>query len=164
MTDHFTLAELTRTAVRRVNNQPSSVAIARLRALAESVLEPIRKHFERPVIIHSGYRSPGVNKAVGGSRASQHCKGEAADFHVVGVDFFTVARFVVEHLDFDQLILEFCEPSGFGGGWLHVSFVNYRENRRKITVASSNRGRVVYRNISAAEIPTAVKAKIVEGA
>lgn len=154
LTEHFTLEELTATSVRGVDNDPSPEVETRLLNLAENVLEPIRRQFG-PVVIHSGYRSPEVNQRVGGSRSSQHCTGNAADFHVVGVDFFTVARWIVANLDFDQLILEFCHPSGFGKGWIHCSFVTDRENRRRITVASSVKGITTYRDIKASQIPVA---------
>lgn len=155
LTEHFTLAELTHTNVRGAVNAPSDLVITRLRALAENILEPVRLHFVAPVIVHSGYRSPAVNDAVRGSRNSQHLRGEAADFHVVGKDFFTVARYITASLDFDQIILEFCDPSGFGRGWLHCSFVGYKPNRRLVTVAESVKGFVRYRHILATEIPRA---------
>lgn len=158
LTDNFSLGELTRTEVRGVLNDPDALALARLKALAENILEPVRQHFTAPVVIHSGYRSPRVNDAVGGSKTSQHMRGEAADFHVVAIDFFTVARFITASLDFDQLILEFCDPSGFGKGWVHCSFVDYRANRRKITVATSKGGVTKYVDILATEIPKAVAA------
>jgi len=155
LTPHFTLEELTATAVRELLNEPPPQAIARLVALAMNILEPVRQHFGAPVIVHSGYRSPLVNDAVRGSKNSQHMKGEAVDHHVVGVDFFTHARFITDKLDFDQLILEFCDASGFGKGWVHCSYVDYRPNRKRITVASSVRGATIYRDITAAQIPTA---------
>lgn len=155
ITDHFTLEELTHTQVRNLNNDPPDLQIQRLKAVAENVLEPVRHHFGAPVIVHSGYRSPAVNDAVGGSKTSQHMKGEAVDFHVVGVDFFTVARFITSSIDFDQLILEFCDPSGFGKGWVHCSFVDYKPNRRKVTVAANIRGVTQYRDITTDEIPQA---------
>lgn len=152
ITEHFTLAELTRTEVRGVNNAPPEFAQKRLAALAENILEPVRRQFVAPVVVHSAYRSPMVNERVGGSLRSQHVAGEAADFHVIGVDFFTVARWIAHNLDFDQLILEFCDPSGFGRGWLHCSFVDYRDNRKRITVATTG---PKYRDILATEIPKA---------
>ena len=153
LSEHFTLAELTATNVRGALNLTTEAEIMRLKSLCAVILEPIRTQYSSPVIVHSGYRSPAVNKAVGGSKTSQHMRGEAADLHVVGVDFFTVARFVVEYLDFDQLILEFCDPSGFGRGWVHCSHKTGL-NRHLITEATSVLGRTKYRNITAAQIPT----------
>lgn len=158
ITEHFTLEELTRTDVRGVINTPPELAIARLTAVAENILEPVRMHFTAPVVVHSGYRSPLVNDRVGGSKTSQHVLGEACDFHVIGIDFFSVARFIAASLDFDQLILEFCDPSGFGRGWVHCSYVAYKPNRKRITVAASVGGITKYTNILATEIPHAVAA------
>lgn len=155
LTEHFTLEELTATSVRGLKNDPPELAVTRLRALAENVLEPVRLHFVAPVIVHSGYRAPEVNAAVRGSKTSQHVRGEAVDFHVVGKDFFTVARYIASSLLFDQLILEFCDPSGFGKGWLHCSYVDYKPNRRRITVASNLKGQTIYRDILATDIPKA---------
>jgi zinc D-Ala-D-Ala carboxypeptidase len=158
LTEHFTIEELTRTDVRNLRNDPPELAIARLRDLSENILEAVRRHFVAPVVIHSAYRSPAVNDAVRGSKTSQHMRGEAADFHVSGVDFFTVARWIASSLEFDQLILEFCDPSGFGRGWVHCSYVGYKPNRRRITVASNLKGVTVYRDILATDIPRAIAA------
>ena len=155
LTPHFTLEELTATNVRGVNNVPPPVARMRLKDVAENILEPVRQHFGAPVIVHSGYRSPVVNAAVRGSKTSQHMQGEAVDFHVPGVDFFTVARWIAENLDYDQLILEYCDPSGFGKGWVHCSYVGYKPRRRRLTVATNLRGATVYRDITTNDIPVA---------
>jgi len=117
---HFTLAEMSRSAgaIRRgLDNTPPPQAIASMRLLCLNVLEPIRAHFARPVAITSGYRSPAVNKAVGGSSTSQHCKGEAADFTVPGVSNIDLAQWIMRNLQYDQLIYEFGEA-----GWIHCSW------------------------------------------
>jgi zinc D-Ala-D-Ala carboxypeptidase len=88
LSPHFTLDELTRsqTAVRNnIDNTPQDIDIERLQALCENALEPIRVHFNKSVIISSGFRAPELNTAIGGSTTSQHCIGEAADFIVADV-------------------------------------------------------------------------------
>lgn len=155
LTEHFTLEELTATQVRGLSNRPDDRAIANLTSLAENILEPIRLHFVAPVVIHSGYRSPKVNEAVKGSATSQHLRGNAADFHVIGIDFFTVARYIAASLDFDQLILEYCHPSGHGSGWVHCSYVGNRLMRREILQYTNVRGATVRRKLLATEIPRA---------
>ena len=90
LSPHFTYAEMTRTSVRQILNDPPERELVRLIALCNFVLEPVRRNFG-PVVIHSGYRSPLVNERLGGASASQHVRGEAADFHVVSVDHYTVA-------------------------------------------------------------------------
>ena len=120
LSPHFTLGELliSETAARRgIPNIPRPAENAALRLLCDKVLEPVRVHFARPVVITSGYRSPQLNKAVKGSATSQHCRGEAADFTVPGVSNLEVIRWMHRNLDFDQLIYEFGET-----GWIHCSY------------------------------------------
>lgn len=141
LSPHFTLAEMTvsQTARRRgIRNKPSATRIAALTLLCEEVLEPVRAHFERPVIVSSGYRSPALNKAIGGSGSSQHCKGEAADFTVPGVPDIEVAQWMHKNLNYDQLILEF-PPSG----WIHCSYSFTRMRNMELT-AKRIRGRTKY--------------------
>lgn len=86
---HFTLSEFTRsaTAARKgIRNVPTSHDIVRLRYLVTSVLEPLRLALQTPVHIESGYRSPALNLAVGGSETSSHMLGQAADIAVSGYD------------------------------------------------------------------------------
>lgn len=89
---HFNLEELTKTNTGVFNTPKDPKVISNLRRAAENILEPVRKHFNRRVIIHSAYRSPAVNRAVGGSNNSQHSKGEAVDFRVEGHTVHEVAN------------------------------------------------------------------------
>lgn len=85
LTAHFQLEEFTRsaTAIRcGIDNTPNEEQIANLKALCEEVLEPLRQHIGKPVVISSGYRCPKLNAAVGGVSNSQHMKGEAADLRI----------------------------------------------------------------------------------
>jgi len=84
LSPHFTLAEMTATG-RTADNTPGEKEIIALKALCENILEPVREHFGKPVYILSGFRSPEVNKLVGGAPTSQHVKGEAADITIKGV-------------------------------------------------------------------------------
>lgn len=120
LSEHFTLAEMTRssTAVRKgIPNNPPADAVKALTALCVNVLEPVRAHYGRPVRVTSGYRSPRLNTAIGGSPTSQHCFGEAADFTVEGISNFAVCQWIMQNLRYDQLIYEFGE-----GGWVHCSY------------------------------------------
>ncbi len=119
LTEHFSLAEMTRsqTAIRKgLTNVPPEAVIARLRAVCEDVLEPVRRQFGQ-VRVLSGYRSGEVNRAVGGAESSQHCRGEAADFVVPGCSNLEVCQWMMRHLNYDQLIYEFGES-----GWVHCSW------------------------------------------
>lgn len=125
LSPHFHLSEFvtSQTAERRgLDNTPPAWAIDNLRDLCLKVLEPVRVHFDRPVVISSGYRAPAVNRAVGGAASSQHCMGQAADIEVPGVSNVDLANWIWRKLNYDQLILEFYTPGQPSSGWVHVSW------------------------------------------
>ena len=125
LTEHFKLSEFTRSATavaRKIDNAPSQEVISNLKALCQNVLEPLRAFAGQPIIIGSGYRSPALNKAVGGAKNSQHMTGEAADIRLP--DLATGRKWflwMMDNLQFDQLIME---KSTFSSTryWIHVSF------------------------------------------
>ena len=132
LTPHFTLDEMVKsqTALRLgLDNTPDPDEMESLLALCENVLEPVRIHWAKPVVINSGFRSLRVNRAIGSRDSSQHAKGEAADIEIPGIDNLVLYYWIAEELDFDQLILEFYngEPSS---GWVHVSYIG-SENRNQ---------------------------------
>ncbi len=120
---HFSFSEMTRTNHRswlEVNRSRAELHMPALRAVAE-MLEIIRANWGRPLIVHSGFRCAELNIAIGGSKRSQHLRGEAADFHVHGVPLTEVWEWIWQdsQLSFGQLILEGWragEPS-----WIHLS-------------------------------------------
>ena len=130
LSKNFSLSELTKsqTALRMgINNEPTPGDLYNLHLLCDNILQPLREHYGRPVTISSGYRSEDLCVAIGSSRKSQHAKGQAADFEVMGVDNKEVAEWIRDVLDFDQLILEFYEDGEPNSGWIHCS---YAENNR----------------------------------
>lgn len=141
LSEHFHLSEFVSSqtaARRRIDNTPPAQAIDNLRRLCKVVLEPIREHFG-PVIISSGYRSPALNRAVGGAATSQHVAGEAADIEVPGVSNVELAEWIARSgRPFDQLILEFYTPGDPSSGWVHVS---YSLRRRRYQVLTARRVR-----------------------
>ena len=139
---NFSLAELTKTNVRQFDNTPSMQVIENLQVLVDSVLQPIRNKFGQ-VTVTSGYRSPEVNKAIGGSATSDHCFGFAADFEVAGVDNKELARWVADNLKFKQLILEFYTKGVPDSGWVHVSY-DKTNLTQKVMTATKVGGRTVY--------------------
>ena len=149
LTTNFSLAELTASQVaarKGIPNNPTAGQIENLKKLCESILQPIRNHYDAPVIISSGYRSPELCVVIGSSIDSQHAKGCAADLQVVGVDNKSLAKYIKENLDFDQLILDFYkEDEGPHSGWVHVSYVG-KENRKQSLTATraENTGKTVY--------------------
>ena len=123
MTPHFSLAELTRTDHRTLDNTPDAVALVNLHRLA-AFLEQVRAALgDRVMVINSAYRSAAVNAACGSRERSQHTLGCAADIRVPGMTPDAVVRAVMASgLTYDQLIKEFSTPSG--GGWTHISVPN----------------------------------------
>lgn len=133
LTDHFTLAELTRsdTAERRhIDNTPTPEVIDNLRALCHNVLEPARQAFGAPIYITGGYRCPALNAAVGGKPTSQHLRGEAADLQVKGVkNLRKLYNIIKSHGVFDQLLYE---TNKSGAKWIHVSYTTYANRHQAI--------------------------------
>lgn len=122
---NFTLKELTKsdTATRLgLENNPDDEALENLKTLCEKVLQPVREHFGKSVTVNSGYRSPESNAAVGGSKTSDHCKGQAADIEIDGLPNPELAAWIMENLEYTQLILEFYTQGQPNSGWVHVSY------------------------------------------
>ena len=146
---NFSLAEMTKsqTATRKgIRNEPSTEHVENLIHLAEAVLQPVRDHFGKAVVISSGYRSPELCEAIGSSSKSQHARGEAADFEIPGVDNMQLATWINKNCNFDQLILEFYEPGDPNSGWVHCSAVR-EGSRAQVLRASKVQGRTKYENI-----------------
>lgn len=125
LTKNFTLEELTHSDTAMslcIPNNPTEEASDALLALCENVLQPLRDRLGKPIGINSGYRSKRLNKAVGGSETSQHCKGEAADLRGDIKGIFTTL--IESSLPFDQLIWE--------NTWVHVSHRKNGDNRHQI--------------------------------
>ena len=149
LSNNFTLAELVKsqTAVRKnIKNEPGTAEINNLIHLAESILQPVREHFGKPVMISSGYRSPELCEAIGSSAKSQHAKGEAADFEIHGVDNKDLATWISKNTIFDQLILEYYEPGDPNSGWVHCSAVK-EGPRAQVLKATKVEGKTKYENI-----------------
>ncbi|MDR3048695.1 MAG: hypothetical protein LBV16_02485 [Elusimicrobiota bacterium] len=92
---HFTLQELTITSYVNLLTQNTKEAdrfIVSLKDLCKKILEPIRVFYGKPMIITSGFRGEALNKAVGGSITSQHCRGEAADFIIPSINNMQVMK------------------------------------------------------------------------
>jgi hypothetical protein len=127
LTEHFDLAELTHSQVADrlvLDNTPDKLALHALLKTARG-LEQIRALVRVPIIISSGFRSIAVNRAVGSkSDASQHVLGQAADITApdYGSPRTLMAAIVASKIPYDQVILEFSNPSDPSRGWVHVSF------------------------------------------
>ena len=147
LSPHFSLEELTKSQTGErlgLDNDPNPAQLAALKALCVNVLEPIRNHFNRPVVISSGFRGPALNKATGGAATSQHCKGEAADIEVPGVSNNELARYIALKVPHDQVIREFPKPGVADSGWVHVSYCAKKPNRNQELTANKVNGKTVY--------------------
>ena len=133
MTEHFTLREMLRSYYaeqRGILNLPQDETIVpALRRLCVKVLEPLRQKIGRKIVISSGYRTPCLNYCVGGSKDSQHKRGEAADMYCTGErDARELFLAVKDSLPYDQLIMEHRKKSDVW--WVHVSYTERRDNRQ----------------------------------
>lgn len=146
LTSNFSLKELTvsDTATRLgLDNTPNETVTANLKTLAEKILQPVREHYGKSVKVNSGYRAPEVNGAVGGSKTSDHCKGQAADIEITGVANGDLAKYIAENFKFTQVILEFYTQGVPDSGWVHVSYDSNDLKCQTLTAVKQN-GKTVY--------------------
>ena len=147
LSKNFALSEMVKSATAErlnVDNSPSDIHLVNLTHLAIHILQPVRDEFG-VITINSGYRSPALNAKVGGSKTSQHCNGQAADFESFSTPNPILAKWIANNLEFDQLILEFYDGINPNSGWVHCSY-NLMGNRKKILTALKTGGKVVYKN------------------
>jgi zinc D-Ala-D-Ala carboxypeptidase len=145
LSKNFTLTEFTKsqTALRMgIDNTPNDEHLAAAKLLFENVVQPVRDHFG-PTVINSGYRGPDLNAAIGGAATSQHCRGEAVDIEVPGVPNHTLAEWIQNNLEYDQLILEFYTLGIPDSGWVHVSYIPEGCRKQSLTAVKEN-GKTVY--------------------
>ena len=147
---HISYKEATRsnTALRRgIENIPDVEELENMKLIAEKVFEPLRKWVGGPIKINSFYRSPELNVAIGGSKKSQHCHGQAIDIDdVFGYKTnYEMFEYIRENLDFDQLIYEF--GTNDNPDWIHVSYVSKKENRNRVLRAIRENGKTKYKII-----------------
>jgi len=134
LSDHFTLAELTKSSTAErmgIDNEPGSEVIGKLTLVCENILEPVRNHYDIPFAPNSGFRCLELNREIGSSDSSQHVSGEAVDFEIPGISNKEVALWVQDNCRFDQLILEFYKEGVPSSGWVHCSYTSDEDNRHK---------------------------------
>lgn len=144
---HISYKEATysRTATRLdIENKPNDEQLKNMKLIAEEVFEPLRMWVGGPIKINSFFRSPKLNKAIGGSSKSQHCHGQAIDLddtfgRATNAEMF---EFIREHLNFDQMIWEFGDDDN--PDWVHVSYVNDEDNRNRCLLAYKDNGKTKY--------------------
>ena len=133
------------TATRKgIDNNPNDEQLENMELIAKEVFEPLRDWVDGPIKINSFFRSPDLNKAIGGSGKSQHCKGQAIDID----DTFGKAtnaemyHWIKDHMDFDQMIWEFGDNDN--PNWVHISYVSPEENRNRCLKAYKDKGKTKY--------------------
>ena len=145
LSKNFSLRELTRsqTAIRKgIKNEPDQEQLMNLVALTVKILQPCRDKFGS-ISINSGLRVLDLNRAIGSSDKSQHCKGQAADFEAYSISNAQLADWIMINRCFDQLILEYPgkDPRD---GWVHCSY-NRLGNRMQVLTAVKEKGKTVYK-------------------
>ena len=133
------------TAVRKgIDNEPNEEQLSNMKLVAEKIFEPVRTHFKVPIKVNSFFRSPDLNRAIGGSTKSQHCKGQAIDIDdtygkIKNSDMYW---WIKDNLDFDQMIWEF--GNNDNPDWVHVSYVSPDKNRNRCLKAYREDGKTKY--------------------
>ena len=127
-----------------LDNTPNEEQLKCMKEVAENLFEPLREWVGGPIKINSFFRGEPVNTAIGGSRKSQHMKGQAIDIddtfrHKTNAEMY---YYIKDNLDFDQMIWEFGDDKN--PNWLHISWVSHRPNRKKLTIAKKVNGRTKY--------------------
>ena len=137
-----------RTATRLgIKNNPNADQMKNMITIAEEVFEPLRAYVGGPIKINSFFRSPELNKAIGGSTKSQHCHGQAIDLddtfgRCTNAEMF---EFIKKYLDFDQIIWEFGDDEN--PDWVHVSYVSPEQNRKRCLKAYRENKKTNYKII-----------------
>ena len=133
------------TAIRKgIDNEPNEEQLSNMKLVAEKIFEPVRIHFKVPIKVNSFFRSPDLNKAIGGSTRSQHCKGQAIDIDDTygKIKNSDIYWWIKENLDFDQMIWEF--GNNDNPDWVHVSYVSPDKNRNRCLKAYREDGKTKY--------------------
>ena len=141
LSPHITLAEFENspTAVKHgISNKMNAEQIEKAKLVCVNCFEPIRAYLKKPIRVNSGFRSMLLNKKIGGSKTSQHCKGEALDLDLHDRKLF---NWIIDNVNFDQLIYEFGTDTA--ADWFHISYSPVK-NRKQVLRAVKRAGKTVY--------------------
>ena len=151
LSKNLSLSEVVKSnnAIRKgIDNSPNNDHLESLEDVAKDIFQPLRDDLG-VIYVSSGYRSDALNKAIGGSRKSQHSKGEALDLdndNKNGAASNTeIFNYIKDNLDFDQLIWEF--GTDVKPDWVHVSYTTKRPNRNQILKAYRQSGKTKYKSM-----------------
>jgi len=138
-------ATFSATAIRKgIDNTPNDYQLQNMRLLAEKIFEPLREWTGHPIAVNSFFRSDALNKAVKGAAGSQHTQGRAIDLDDTfgGKTNKEMFDYIVENLDYDQIIWEFGNDKN--PDWIHVSYVSADQNRKVKMKAKKVNGKTRY--------------------
>ena len=145
LSKNFVLSEITRSNTARrlgISNEPTKKHMESLQRIVTNLIQPMRDALG-PIRISSGYRNPQLNRAIGGSNRSQHCKGEALDLQfwkdgqMCNKEIYDWV--IISNIEFDQMINE------FDYAWIHIS-LKKKDNRKEILEAyKDDEGSTSYR-------------------
>ena len=148
LSKNFVLSEITRSNTARrkgISNEPEKKHLASMQTLITELIQPMRDAIG-PIRISSGYRSPKLNRAIGGSSRSQHCKGEALDlqFWKDGkMNNKIMYDWILDSgLEFDQMINE------FDYAWIHISFSSGKNRKQVLEAYKNDQDKTAYRHAS----------------
>ena len=127
-----------------INNTPNDEQLENMELIADNIFEPLRQWVGGPIKINSFFRCPELNKAIGGSSKSQHCKGQAIDIddtfgRMTNAEMY---HWIKEYLEFDQMIWEFGDDDN--PDWVHVSYISPEDNRNRCLKAYKDKGKTKY--------------------
>ncbi len=150
LSKNLSLAEVTKSTTAKrlgIDNTPDDEwVIENLKAIADVIFQPLRDSFRCPIFVSSGYRSPDLNAAIGGSKRSQHMEGRALDLDADvygGCTNSEIFNWIRENVEFDQMVWEFGDEDN--PDWVHVSYVRDGVNRKRCLKAlRDDRGKVYY--------------------
>ena len=150
LSKNLSLSEVTKSLTAKrlgIDNTPDDEwVIENLKAIADVIFQPLRDSFRCPIFVSSGYRSPDLNAAIGGSKRSQHMEGRALDLDADvygGCTNSEIFNWIRENVEFDQMVWEFGDEDN--PDWVHVSYVRDGVNRKRCLKAlRDDRGKVYY--------------------
>ena len=147
ISDNITYAEAihSNTAKRKgIDNTPTAKQVEVMKLTAEKIFEPLRSWVGGPIKVNSFFRSPELNKAIGGSAKSQHCHGQAMDIDDSYGNASNAEMYhcIKDNLNFDQMIWEFGDDNN--PDWVHVSYVSDEDNRNRCLKAYRECGKTKY--------------------
>lgn len=152
ISEHITLKEAIKsdTAIRLgISNIPSESALEAMKLVANACFEPLRAWHGKPIGISSFYRSPELNHKIGGSKTSQHCKGEAIDIDgeiFGGIKNIDIFNWIKANCKYDQLIGEMWDDKTQDYSWVHVSYSkNGNRNQALIAYKDKTTGKTKYK-------------------